>query len=151
MRAWTIVVFILAIHACLAMIGVANITDIGLNITLDTSGRGSIIPVPGNTSLVVPSSTIYNTTDPNNFTTANNKVNLNETGFVGMMLQQVTGFASLFSELMATFSRLVFSIYYLTVPYFGHFNAVMLEGLVDFIFSIALFQMVTGRSFKTME
>lgn len=151
MRAWTIVVFILAIHACLAMIGVANITDVGLNITLDTSGHGSIAPSSGNTNLTIPSSTMYNTTDPENFTYSKSTMNLNQTGFVGMMLQQVTQFASLLSELMTTFSRIVFSIYYLTAPYFGHFNAVMLEGLVDFIFSIALFQMVTGRSFKTME
>ena len=59
MRAWTIVIFILAIHAVLAMVNVANITDIGLNISLDTSG-GSLVTIPGSTNITTPSSVYFN-------------------------------------------------------------------------------------------
>ena len=44
MRAYTIVIFILAIHAGLAMINVGHIADIyGFNTTLDTSTKGAIV------------------------------------------------------------------------------------------------------------
>jgi hypothetical protein len=155
MRAWTIVLFILAIHAVLAMINVADITDIGLNISMDTSG-GSLVTFPGAVNLTTPSSTYFNESYNKNGTgedvsNSSSLISSSSGGFIGKMIEQILGAADTFIKLMTTFSSVVFSIHYLGAPIFGDFNAWVLEGIVDIVFGIALFQMVTGRSFKTME
>ena len=155
MRAWTIVIFILAIHAVLAMVNVANITDIGLNISLDTSG-GSLVTIPGSTNITTPSSVYFNESYNRNGTgedVSNSSSFMTSTGggFVGKMIEQILGVADSFIKLMQTFSKVIFSIQYFGAQFFGDFNAWVLEGMVDLIFGVSLFQMVTGRSFKTME
>ena len=67
------------------------------------------------------------------------------------MIEQILGVADSFIKLMQTFSKVIFSIQYFGAQFFGDFNAWVLEGMVDIIFGVSLFQMVTGRSFKTME
>jgi hypothetical protein len=155
MRAWTIVVFILAIHAVLAMVNVAHITDIGLNISLDTSG-GGVLVTPGMVNMTTPSSTYFNESYNKNGTGSDIKntsgiITGTSGGFVGKMIELIIGAADTFIKLMTTFSSVIFTIYYVGAPYIGTFNAMVLEGMVDIIFGVALFQMVTGRSFKTME
>jgi len=151
MRAWTIVIFILSVHVCLAMMNAAHITDVGLNLSLDTSG-GSLVPSSGSSNIKNPSSTLVNqnATSKDDALT-NQSITLKKGDFVGDMMEIITGVATPFFNLMTTFSTVVFSIHYLCAPYFGNFNSWMLEAMVDFIFVMALFQMVTGRSFKTME
>lgn len=149
MRAWTIVLFILAIHAVLAMINVAHITDIGLNISLDTSGGGLAI-LPGTTNLTLPSSTYFNES-ANGSAILNKTVVITKNSFTDKMIETILGAATAFFNLMGTFSSVIFSIHAMGAPIFGDFNAWVLEGIVDIVFGVALFQMVTGRSFKTME
>jgi hypothetical protein len=149
MRAWTIVLFILAIHACLAMINVAHITDIGLNISVETSG-GGIVVNPGTTNLTIPSSTYFNES-ANGSAILNHTVVITKNSFVDKMIEQIIGAAATFYALMDTFSSVIFSIHSMGAPIFGDFNAWVLEGIVDIVFGVSLFQMVTGRSFKTME
>lgn len=149
MRAWTIVLFILAIHAVLAMINVAHITDIGLNISLDTSGGGLAI-LPGTTNLTLPSSTYFNES-ANGSAILNKTVVITKNSFTDKMIETILGAATAFFNLMGTFSDVIFSIHKMGAPIFGDFNAWVLEGIVDIVFGVALFQMVTGRSFKTME
>jgi|WetSurMetagenome_2_1015567.scaffolds.fasta_scaffold674069_2 hypothetical protein len=151
MRAWTIVVFIIAIHAVLAMINVANITDVGLNISLDTSGGGVLI-TPGTTNITVPSSVYFNES-ANGSDIANKSIVLTGTtgNFFDKAIEQIIGAANTFIKLMGMLSSVLFSIHTMGAPIFGDFNAWVLEGMVDIIFGISLFQMITGRSFKTME
>jgi hypothetical protein len=151
MRAWTIVLFILAIHAVLAMVNVAHITDIGLNISLDTSGGGVLVS-PGMVNMTTPSSVYFNES-ANGSDIANKTIVISETSsnFVGKMIEQILGAAETFFKLMGMFSSVLFSIHTMGAPIFGDFNAWVLEGMVDIVFGISLFQMITGRSFKTME
>jgi hypothetical protein len=148
MRAWTIVLFILAIHAGLAMFNYTNVMDIGLGVTLDPV-TGTL--VPGSNAVELPSTTVFNTSGHSKEEVANNSVALKTDSFIGLMIESILGVGEQFSKLITTFKDLLFSIHYLTAPFFGDVNAWILEGVVDFIFVIALFQMVTGRSFKTME
>jgi hypothetical protein len=155
MRAWTIVIFILAIHACLAMINIANITNVGLNVTLDTSGMGSnIVVTPGGINMSMPSSDprFFNesATSPSEIKGTNATL-IKQGDFIGDFIESITGVGRVFLTFMATFSTVIFSIHAMAAPYFGDTNAWVLEGMVDTIFGVALFQMVTGRSFKTME
>lgn len=149
MRAYMIVVFILAIHAGLAMINVAHITDIyGFNTSIDTSSKGTFVVINGS-NISVPSSTYFcETATGQDISSA---TDLAPTNFVGEMIQTITGMTEVFVNFMNSFKSLIFSIHTFGAPYFGDFNAWVLEGMVDFIFSVALFQIVTGRSFKTME
>lgn len=152
MRAYTIVIFILAIHAGLAMINVGHITDIyGFNTTLDTSTHGAIIVVNNGTHIDVPSSAYFdeNASNSQNITNMSNLVTSND--FFSGAIESIIGLAGTFGKLITTFSTIVFSIHALCAPVFGDFNSWVLEGMVDFVLGIALFQMVTGRSFKTME
>jgi hypothetical protein len=151
MRAWTIVLFILAIHAVLAMINVANITDVGLNVSVSTSG-GGILVTPGTSTVIVPSSVYFNES-ANNSDIANKTIVISSstTNFVDKMIEQIAGAANTFFSLMGMFSSVLFSIHTMGAPIFGNFNAWVLEGMVDIVFGISLFQMITGRSFKTME
>jgi len=154
MRAWTIVIFILAIHACLAMINIANITNVGLNVTLDTSGMGSnIVVTPGGINMSMPSSDprFFNESAPPSEVKGTNATLLNQKSFAQGWIESIVGVGAAFMEFMTTFSTVIFSIHSLAAPYFGDTNAWVLEGMVDTIFGVALFQMVTGRSFKTME
>ena len=155
MRAWTIVIFILAIHACLAMINIANITNVGVNATLDTSSIGSnIVVTPGGINMTMPSS------DPRFFNESasspsqikgQNATLITQKNFAQEWIESIIGVGAAFMEFMRTFSTVIFSIQRMAAPYFGETNAWVLEGMVDTIFGVALFQMVTGRSFKTME
>ena len=153
MRAWTIVLFILAIHACLAMINVANITNVGINATLDTTSTG-IMVIPPSNGVSMPSSDpqFFDqcATDPSKVKGANSTV-ISKGNFVSDMIESIAGVARTFYDFMYTFSSAIFTIHTLCAPIFGDFNAWVLEGMVDIVFGIALFQMVTGRSFKTME
>lgn len=154
MRAWTIVIFILAIHACLAMINIANITDVGLNVTLDTSGVGSnIVVTPGGINMSLPSSDprFFNESASPSQVKGTNATLLTQKSFAQGWIESIVGVGAAFMEFMATFSTVIFSIHTMAAPYFGDYNAWILEGMVDTIFGVALFQMVTGRSFKTME
>jgi hypothetical protein len=148
MRAWSIVLFILAIHAGLAMFNYTNIMDIGLGVTLDPVTG---VLVPGNTTIDIPSSTIFNASGETKEEVTGGATNLTVNDFFGDMIESILGAGARFSQLIDTFKNLLFSIHYLAEPIFGDFNAWILEAIVDFIFVIALFQMVTGRSFKTME
>jgi hypothetical protein len=148
MRAWTIVLFILAIHAGLAMFNYTNVMDIGLGVTIDPV-TGTL--VPGSNTVDLPTSPIFNSSGTTKEEVSNNSVKIQSSGFVGQMIEAITGVGDQFFKLIATFKDLLLSIHALTAPYFGEFNAWILELVVDFIFVIALFQMVTGRSFKTME
>jgi hypothetical protein len=151
MRAWTIVLFIIAIHAVLAMINVAHITDVGLNMSISTSG-GGILVTPGTSTVTVPSSVYFNES-ANNSAIANKSLVISETSgnFVDKFIEQIAGAATTFFKLMGMFASTLFSIHTMGAPIFGDFNAWVLEGMVDIVFGISLFQMITGRSFKTME
>lgn len=154
MRAWTIVLFILAIHACLAMVNVANITNIGLGIVVDTTSKsGIIVAPPGSSNITLPSS------DPRYFdqnATGSDISHANETiiqegDFIGKFIENIFNVGTVFIKFIGTFSNIVFSIHGFAKPFFGDFNAWVLEGMVDMLLTISLFQIVTGRSFKTME
>jgi len=148
MRAWSIVLFILAIHAGLAMFNYTNIMDIGLGVTLDPVTG---VLVPGNTTVDLPSTTVFNISGTSKEEVTNSSSSLKSTNFIGQMIESILDVGKNFSDLLTTFKDLLFSIHYLAKPFFGDVNAWILEGIVDFIFVIAFFQMVTGRSFKTME
>jgi hypothetical protein len=155
MRAWTIVLFILAIHACLAMINVANIADVGLNVSISTSG-GGILVTPGSYNVSVPSSKYFNesvnaSTNGSDISNKSAVITRTSGGFVDKMIESITGAANTFLKFMDMFTGVLFSIHEFGSPIFGDFNAWVLEGMVDIVFGISLFQMITGRSFKTME
>lgn len=151
MRAWTIVLFILSIHAVLAIFTVGGVGNGIMGYTYDTSGHQAVFtPIPGNYNTTLPSS------DPRFFNSSSNTSQGNATliksgDFIGEWIESIIGVGTSFTKLMGTFTAAVFSIYTLSAPYFGNFNAMVLEGLVDIVLAIAFFQMVTGRSFKTME
>jgi len=150
MRAYTIIIFILAIHAGLAMINVSHITDVyGFNTTIDTSTKGSIVFINNGSYIQVPSSQFFNESATGDSIT--NKSMISKSDFASGFIEQISGLAEGFGKFIGTFSALIFSIHQLGAPLFGDFNAWVLEGMVDFIFAVALFQMITGRSFKTME
>jgi hypothetical protein len=151
MRAYTIVIFILAFHAGLAMINVAHLTDVyGFNTTLDTSSKGSFITINGSNNITVPSSTYFNesATGANIYSTE--RV-VNKSDIIGGYIESISGFANTFNKFKDTFFDAIFGIHTLCAPYFGDFNAWVLEGMCDIILAVACFQIITGRSFKTME
>lgn len=152
MRAWTIVLFILAIHACLAMINVANITDVGLNVSIDTTTKTGFFLTPGGQNITVPSSVYFNeSASGKNISNKSVVISASSSDFVGKMIEQIIGAAETFYNLLSMFSSVLFSIHTMGAPIFGDFNAWVLEGMVDIVFGVSLFQMITGRSFKTME
>jgi hypothetical protein len=149
MRAFTIVLFILAIHACLAMINVANITDAGLNISIDTSSHNGFIVSPGKTNITMPSSQFFN--ESANGSEIKSNSTLSKGDYFGNLIESVLGLGTIASKFLGTFSAIIFSIHTMAAPYFGNYNAWVLEGMVDFVFAISCFQIFSGRSFKTME
>jgi len=154
MRAWTIVLFIVAIHACLAMLTITDITNIGLNITMDTTSKSANINVnPGNNTVYIPSDpTFFNVNETGkDIMGANTTPIIKNTDIVSKFIESIFEVGGVFLKFMGTFSAAIFSIHTLTAPYFGDFNAWVLEGIVDMVFGVSLFQMITGRSFKTME
>jgi hypothetical protein len=156
MRAWTIVLFIVAIHACLAMMSVANITNVGLNLTINTQEKNANIQVnPGyNSNIILPSDPSFFSTDPNatgDNIRGTNATLIKKTDFVGNFIESIFQFGGVFLKFMGTFSNAIFSIHALCAPFFGDYNAWILEAIVDTVFGVSLFQLVTGRSFKTME
>lgn len=154
MRAWTIVLFIVAIHACLAMLTVTDITNIGLNLTIDTTSKNANINVnSGNNTIYIPSDpTFFNANETGkDIMGANTTPLIKSTDFVDKFIESIYNVGGPFLKFMGAFSAAIFSIHTLTAPYFGDFNAWVLEGIVDLVFGVSLFQMVTGRSFKTME
>jgi hypothetical protein len=102
--------------------------------------------------MTVPSSTYFNQS-ANGSDIANKSIVITGTsgGFFDKAIEQIIGAANTFLKLMGTFSSVLFSIHTMGAPIFGDFNAWVLEGMVDIVFGISLFQMITGRSFKTME
>jgi len=152
MRAWTIVLFILALHACTAMFTHTNILDIGLNVSLDTSSS-NIIQLGPSTPINIANDESFFNSSANSSTEirGTNSSAIGKTDFVGKMIEAILGVADTFIEFMATFSKAIFSIQYMCAPYFGYYNAWILEAIVDTVFGVSLFQMVTGRSFKTMD
>jgi len=154
MRLWTIVLFIVAIHAALAIINVGNITDIGLDMSIDTTSKTGVIVSQGNPGgIEMPSS------DPRFFcqtaTGADisraNKTILGANDYIGKFIESVYNLGGVFSKFLNSFSIAIFGIHTLTAPLFGDFNGWVLEGLVDFLLVIGIFQIVSGRSFKTMD
>jgi len=152
MRAWTIVLFILALHAGLAILNVANITDVGLDIYVDTTSKSGIITAPPGTSDIA-----IQGADPHFF---NNTVNgadvkgsslVSKDDFISKFIESIVGFGTSFLKFMTMFSTIIFSIHTLCEPYFGNFNAWVLEAIVDTVFGVSLAQLISGRSFKTME
>ena len=150
MRAWTIVLFILAVHACLAMFTVADITNIGLNMSLDTSSHTGYNMQNGVYNVSLPSDPTFFDVNAN-VTNVSSGAGLTSSSFVNDFIESILGVANAFGKYMSMFNKAIFSIYFFTAPYFGDFNAMVLQGMVDIIFGISLIQMVTGRSFKTME
>lgn len=154
MRAWTIVLFILAVHACLAMFTVANITDIGLNMSLDTTSKTGFTVLPGappNVTLPSSDPRFFNSSAVNGSDAKGNGTMLGQGDFIGDFIESILGMGAILSKYMGMFGAAIFSIHTLCAPYFGDFNAWVLEGMVDIVFAISLVQMFTGRSMKTME
>lgn len=159
MRAWTIVLFILAIHACLAMFNITDITNAGVGVIIDTSSKNGIVIVPGNNTndYLVNDSMFFNASATNasevkNSSTASfTQQLLDSSGFVGKFIESIFQVGDVFLKFISSFKDAIFSIHALGAPLFGDFNAWILEGVVDFVFGVSLFQLVTGRSFKTME
>ena len=153
MRAWTIVLFILAFHACTAMFTYTDIMNTGINSTVDTysktgfvvsSGNGSVVKLPYDPSYFDPNATGQDIK-------GSSVAFINSTSFVGRFIESILGFGETFITFVKTFSGVITGIHYLSKPYFGDFNAWVLEGIVDTIFAVSLVQIVTGRSFKTMD
>jgi hypothetical protein len=153
MRAWSVFIFILAIHASLALVYHADITNsLDLNYTFDTSSHsGSYIQIPGKQNVSIPQSDRFFDATKNDSTVYNNSANLKPGDFVGDFIQSVTGVGSTLTKLMTMVGDAFFTIQWLMAPIFGSFNAWVVEGLVDIIWAGALFQMVTGRNFKGAE
>lgn len=153
MRVWTIVLFILAIHAMTAMINVADITNIGLNMTIDTTSKNAIlVSQGGNSTISMPSSNpdYFNQCATGKDISQGNQT-LNKQDFVGAMIQTLFAFGTVFVDFMGTFSGVIFGIHEMASPFFGDFNSWVLEGAVDLVLGVSLFQIVSGRSFKTMD
>jgi len=153
MRAWTIVLFILGLHILLAMLSAANITNAGLNLSIDTSSKGSIIVLPpGYTNITIPSGDPrFIPVNGTNTSDIKGSTLIKSTSFFGKLIESIAGAAIIFLTFMSTFSSIIFTIHGLGAPFFGEFNSWLLEGLVDTIFGVSLFQIISGRSFKTME
>jgi hypothetical protein len=152
MRAWTIVLFILAIHGALLIINVANITDIGLNVSVDTTSKsGIIVAPPGSTNVYVPSPNpnIFNESAGND--SIQGTALLGSDDFVSKFIETVVGLGTAFLSFMTMFSKLILSIQTTAAPFFGEFNAWVLQIIVGVIFGVSLVQILSGRSFKTME
>lgn len=151
MRAWTIVLFILCIHMMLAAFTWAGVGNGILGYTLDTSGhQASFNPIPGNYTVQLPITSQFFNGSANGTQITNNSL-IKSGGVVGEWIENIIGVGSYFTNLINTFKDAVFSIHYLTAPYFGDVLGWLLEGIVDLVLGISFFQMVTGRSFKTME
>jgi PPE-repeat protein len=155
MRAWTIVLFVIAIHACLFMFNGVNFENgLGYNFSIDTSSKsGNIIIIPGD-----PANISMPSPDSHFFDSSANGSNVNVNGTVfskndvdGGLLEQVYGLGKTLMKIVGMFGAAIFSIHTLAAPYFGDSTAWILEGMVDIVFGIALFQLVTGRSFKTID
>lgn len=148
--------FIVSIHACLAMFAVADITNT-TGVYLETSGfmvgTPSWVVHQGNNSVGIPQSNLFFNSSANGTEIFNSKSALTGSNgtFVGKMIEQILGAADIFSKFINMFKNVLFSIHYLAAPIFGEFNGWVLEGMVDIVFGISLFQIVSGRSFKTME
>lgn len=152
MRSWTIVLFILAIHACLAMFTVTDITNAGLNISIDTTGHsGSFIVTEGTTTIDIPSSDPQFFDSEANGSSISGNVSMSSSEYNGGMIESIIGLGKTLTKLIGMFGAAIFSIHTLSAPYFGDFNAWILEGMVDIIFAVSLFQLVTGRSFKSID
>jgi hypothetical protein len=93
----------------------------------------------------------FNQSAPPSQVKGTNATLVKQSDFIGEFIESIFGVGKVFLTFMATFSTVIFSIHNMAAPYFGDYNAWILEGMVDTIFGVALFQMVTGRSFKTME
>ena len=153
MRAYAIVVFILAFHAALAMINVSTLTNLGLNATIDTSTKGTFNLIPS-TNYTMPSSKYFceTATGENIYLLdSEDNVNISPNDFIGNFIQSVEGLAAPFNKFLAVIKDILFSVHDTAAPIFGEFNAWCIQGMLYFIFVVSLVQIVTGRSFKTME
>lgn len=152
MRAYTIILFILSVHACLAMMNTADITNSGLNISVDTTSKNGFYISQGHTNM-----TYLMSSDPRFFNESatgkdiTSNATLTRKDYIGKFIESIFEVGGVFLKFMDMCTSLIFSIHTLCAPIFGEFNSWILEGIVDFAFGIALFQIVTGRSFKTME
>jgi len=152
MRAWTVVLFILAIHACLAMFNHADVLNYGTNIVIDTTSKDSIVVGAATVKITVPESVFFNEKGTgSDIIKGGNDTILNNSGWIGEFITSTVGVAGQFFGFIKSVKDIVFSIHTLCGPLFGDFDGWVLEGMTDFILFVALFQMVTGRSFKTME
>jgi len=129
----------------------ADITNT-TGIYVDTGGTGSTFTVhEGRYDITLPSSTLFNESGTTKEEVINGSTTIKSTHFIGEYIESILNVGKVFSDFLTTFKNIVFSIHYLTAPYFGEVNSWILEGVVDFVLVIGFFQIVTGRSFKTME
>jgi hypothetical protein len=133
------------------MINGADITNVA-GIYIDTSGMNThnFVVHQGRYDVNMPQSNLFFNGSANGSNIKNASLISNK-DFAGGMIESILGVGSTFLALMDTFQRAVFSIHTLAAPYFGDTNSWVLEGMVDTILAIGLFQIVSGRSFKTME
>lgn len=178
MRAWTIMLFLLALQMSLYIFTAYNpITDVyqELNITIDKTGFGSTELNIMNVSFMRPNSQFFylnitalsqaqaqaasrnmTTTDVNK----NNLVSMDNAGTgtdssplspVLNMISQVTVITGFFGTLISFAIGTVTIVYFLTAGIFGSLVAFMLQLICNVIIAIGFIQIVTGRAFKTME
>lgn len=154
MRAWTIVLFLIAFQASLAMLNVANPLNTGMGITIDTSNPYRIDVYENTTNVVLPQpqAGIYrytgNATHPN-YATQPGDYNSNNlsTGFI----ENIQGITIGFGEFIALFYKAVTSIHETFYIYIGDFNAWILQGFAYIVLALGIIQILTARSLKTAE
>jgi len=154
MRLWTIVLFIVSIHAALAIINVGNITDIGLDMKIDTTSKTGVMVSQGTPGTIeMPSSdpTFFCQTATGADISMTDQTVLGAGDYIGKFIESVYNLGGVFSKFMTTFGSAIFGIHTLTKPFFGEFNSWVLEGMVDFLLVIGFFQIISGRNFKTMD
>jgi hypothetical protein len=153
MRAWTIVVFILAFQASLAMLNMANPLNTGMGIVVDTTNKYTITPVPGNNTMELPQPQggIYTSTGTaNNPSYTTNPGGFNPKSFSSGYIENILGLGGAVGGFFEIFFNVIFSIEVTFTPYIGIY-ASYIQYMVLFILGIGLFQIYSGRSLKTAE
>lgn len=177
MRAWSIMLFLLALQMSLYIFTAYNpITDVyqELNITIDKTGFGSKEMNIANLSFMRPRSSFFITdiTNMSQSQAQNTSRNLsvsdvNKNNLVLMdnpssdnssplspvlnMISQVSSITGFFGTMISFALGTLTVIYYLTEGIFGSLIAFMLQLMCDVIIAIGFMQIITGRAFKTME
>lgn len=124
--------------------------DIGLNVSLDTSTKGTFTVIP-TTTIAVPSNEIFYENASYGQNVSKLKETMPATDMLGGFIESILKFTGPFNKFVTTVLKVITSIHDTAAPFFGDYNAWIIQGIVDFIFCISLIQIITGRSFKTME